>query len=352
MLGGLAFGLDARTALTSAIALLIITCPCALGLAVPAVQIVASNRLFRAGVLVKTGDALERLAEADSVLFDKTGTLTVGRPQLANACCLEDGVLERAATLARASKHPLARAIAKAAGPGSVAANVRETAGEGIEGFVDGKRARLGRADWAGAARGGGEASELWFAVEGDEPVRFTLRDALRSDARETIAALQARGLAIELLSGDRAEAVEAAARELGVAAWRAAVDPTRKAARLEELRAAGHRTLMVGDGLNDAAALALAHVSISPGSAVAASEAAADMVLQGDTLAPIVEAIDVARSARLRVFENFAFAAAYNAIAVPLAALGLVTPLIAAVAMSASSLLVMLNAARLMARG
>jgi Cu2+-exporting ATPase len=346
--GGLVFGLSFETALTNAIALLIITCPCALGLAVPAVQIVATSRLFRAGVLVKSGDALERLAEIDTVVFDKTGTLTEGHAVLSNAGSVSSDDLALAASLARASRHPLSRAIAAAAGPGTVAPGVTETAGEGLEALVGGRRIRLGRAAFAGQTGQPGDSSELWLAPEGSPAVRFCFTDAIRRDAAETVDDLKRLSLNVELLSGDREAVAASVAGQLGIKVWHAATDPAQKVARLEELRKHGHRTLMVGDGLNDAAALAQAHVSISPSTAVEASQSSADMILQGDTLKPVTEAIIVARLARKRVLENFAFSAAYNALAIPLAAFGLVTPLIAAVAMSASSLLVMLNALRL----
>ncbi len=346
-IGGWVFGLGLHAALTNAIALLIITCPCALGLAVPAVQIVATSRLFREGLIVKSGDALERLAEADTVVFDKTGTLTEGRPVLANAAAVSAGDLALAASLARASKHPLSRALSEAAGPGPIALGVREEIGEGLEATIDGVTLRLGRAAWAGTIDAG-EATHLWFRKGNAEPVCFMFEDRLKSDAATAVAALRTRGLEVEMLSGDRDAPAEAIAHAAGITAWRALNDPKQKTERLEALRASGHKALMVGDGLNDAAALASAHVSISPASAAQASQAAADMVLQGDALAPIAEAVDVARAARRLVFQNFAFSAAYNALAVPLAAAGLVTPLIAAIAMSASSLIVMLNALRL----
>jgi Cu2+-exporting ATPase len=230
---------------------------------------------------------------------------------------------------------------------------VRDVAGEGLEAVVGGDVVRLGRAAWVGldATASSGSASQLWLRHGARAPVRFDFEDTLRSDATETVAALKARGLEVEMLSGDRDAPAAAIASATGITAWRGASDPKQKAERLEALRAGGRRALMVGDGLNDAAALSLAHVSISPGTAAQASQAAADMVLQGEGLAPIAEAIDVARGARRLVFQNFAFAAVYNLAAVPLAALGLVTPLIAAVAMSASSLIVMLNALRLSAR-
>jgi len=324
-----------------------------LGLAVPAVQIVATSRLFRSGLLVKSGDALERLAEADTAVFDKTGTLTFGHPVLKNAAAIPSSKLALAASLTRASKHPLSRALAAAAGPGEAAADVRETPGDGLEVQIAGAPVRLGRAEWVGASQKSDSSnSHLWLREGDDAPLRFDFEDQLRPDAAEVVAALERRGLRVEMLSGDRLAPARAAAERAGIATWHAANDPKQKAEYLQTLRGQGQRVLMVGDGLNDAAALALAHVSISPGTAADASQSAADMVLQSEALGPIVEAVDIARSARRLVFQNFAFAAVYNALAVPLAAFGQVTPLIAAVAMSASSLIVMLNALRLSRRG
>ena len=347
-IGWFVFEGSLSVALTNAIALLIVTCPCALGLAVPAVQIVATGRLFRRGILVKSGDALERLAEIDTAVFDKTGTLTVGRPVLANADGIDPEILSAAAALARASRHPLARALAAAAGTGPLADGAHEVPGLGVEATVDGTVERLGRADWIGTPYGDGASSELWFRAGDAAPVRFAFDDPLRTDAGPALEAIAARGIRIEMLSGDREEAAKRIARAAGVADWRAGVDPQEKAAIVAGLSAGGHHALMVGDGLNDAAALARAHVSISPGTAVDATQAAADMILRGDTLSPIVDAVDVSRQTRRRVLENFAFAAAYNAVAVPLAAAGLVTPLIAALAMASSSLIVTLNALRI----
>lgn len=339
-------------ALQNAVAVLIITCPCALGLAIPAVQVVATSRLFRRGVLVKSGDALERIAQADYVVLDKTGTLTLGKPRLASSAPAP--VLARAASLARASRHPLSRALVEAVGPGAAAANVRELPGEGLEAMIDGAVARLGRRTFAApdAADDGDGATELWFSHGGGEPVRLTFVDALRADAAETIAALRKRGLNVELLSGDRPSAVSIAANAAGVTTWRGGASPADKIARLEELKAQGKRPMMIGDGLNDAAALAAAHVSVSPGAAIDVSQAAADIVVQGDAMGPIVEAIDVAHKAKAFMLENLGFSALYNAVAIPFAMFGFITPLIAAVAMAASSLVVMLNAARLNLRG
>ena len=342
--GGWVLGLDPREALIRAVAVLIVTCPCALGLAVPAVQVVASARLFRRGVLVKSGAALERLAEIDHVVFDKTGVLTGGRPALVGA---SQAVVAMAAPLARASSHPMARAVARAAGEGPIAAGVVEHAGLGVEGLIDGRRARLGRAAFVGAPTLRSGETELWFGFEGETKVRLQFSDVVRPDAAATVAALRDRGLTVEILSGDQAGAVGAAADAVGVSSWKAGMLPQEKAEAIDRLAAAGRKVLMVGDGLNDTAALARAHAAIAPGSALEASQNAADLVLTRDALMAVVEAIDVARSARRRALENFGFAALYNLVAAPAAMLGLVNPFVAALAMSGSSLVVTLNALR-----
>ena len=343
--GGWALGLEPREALIRAIALLIVTCPCALGLAVPAVQIVASARLFRKGVLVKSGAALERLAEVDHVVFDKTGVLTEGRPGLIDTSA---AVIAMAAPLARASNHPMSRAVARAAGDGPVASDVVEHAGLGVEGLIGGRRARLGRAAFVGVSTLRSVETELWFGFEDGPKVRLRFSDTLRPDAARAIAALHARGLAVEILSGDQASVVEAIARTVGVTTWRAGLLPAEKAEAVDHLAALGRKVLMVGDGLNDAAALARAHAAIAPGSAIEASQNAADLVLTDDALMAVVDAIDVARSARRRALENFGFAGLYNVIAAPAAMLGLINPFVAALAMSGSSLVVTVNALRL----
>lgn len=344
-LAGMAFGLGVREALLRAVAVLIITCPCALGLAAPAVQISASARLFRRGVLVKSGAALERLAEVDHVIFDKTGVLTEGRPQLVGA---RDEDIARAAPLARASSHPLARALARHAGVGAVADQVQEHAGLGVEGLIGGRRARLGRSGFVDVYGVPGLETELWFRLENDPPVRFAFSDQLRPDAAATVAALQARGLFVEILSGDLPEPVAAAARACGITAWRAGLSPEMKARAVDSLKAQGRKVLMVGDGLNDAAALARAHAAMAPGSALDASQNAADLVFSGERLAAVGESIDIARQARTLALENFGFAAVYNLVAAPAAMLGLINPFVAALAMSGSSLTVTLNALRL----
>lgn len=341
--GWLVAGEDLRTAVLRAVAVLIITCPCALGLAVPAVQIVACGRLFRRGVLVKSGAALERLAEVTHVVFDKTGVLTAGRPRLVDG---DSKLTALAAPLARGSRHPLSRALAEAAGDGPMAQEVTETAGYGVEGLIDGRRARLGRAEWVGA-QSSGDGTELWFGFDGETKVRFRFVDELRPEATDVVNRLKAMGLTVEILSGDALSPTRAAAATLGVDRFRSGLTPIEKGLALDQLTADGARTLMVGDGLNDAAALSKAHASMAPGAAAEASQNAADLVFETG-LEAVPEAIAVARQARKRALENFGLSAAYNVIAAPLAILGLASPFVAAIAMSASSLVVTLNALRM----
>ncbi|MBK5946079.1 ATPase [Rhodobacter veldkampii DSM 11550] len=343
-------GGDVRLAVNIAAAVLIITCPCALGLAVPAVVTAASGKLFRAGLLVKDGTALERLAEVDTVIFDKTGTLTMGTPEAANLHDLPADDLAVAAALAGASSHPLAVALAEAArGLGIMPAAVtdlREVPGYGIEGQWQRQPVRLGRADWIGAAPGEVTATHLRIGTA--VPRSITFADRLRPGAAEAVAAFQRQGLAVHLLSGDVPGAVGALAGRLEIANWHAGALPAEKAALVADLTAQGRKVLMVGDGLNDTAALAGAHVSISPASALDAARTASDIVLLGQDLAPVAEAVRMAAKARRRIKENFAISFGYNVVAVPLALVGLATPLAAALAMSISSITVSLNSLRL----
>ncbi len=341
-------GTDLRTALTAAVSTLIVTCPCALALAVPAVQVIASGRLFKGGVLLKSATALERLETVDTVVFDKTGTLTDGQPELEPGGW-STADLAAAAALAAGSRHPLARALARAAGVARSRDGVVEVPGEGLAADA----ARLGRFSFSvgvsGAPPPPAHGPELWWRRDAaSSPVRFSFTQRLRPDAAATVAALRRMGLAVRVLSGDRAEAVAKAASEAGIDDWRADCRPADKVAELAAMGAAGHRVLMVGDGLNDAPALAAALVSLSPASAADIAQTAADAVFQGDRLAPVAEVLRVARRAGRLVRGNFAAAILYNCVTVPLAMAGLVTPLIAAAAMSTSSLVVMLNALRL----
>ncbi len=350
--GWLLAGLAWQPALVIAITVLIITCPCALGLAVPAVQVVCASAMFKRGVLLNSGEALERLAGVDTIIFDKTGTLTLPRAEIANLAQIDPRDLAHAGALAAASNHPLARVIALASGA-RAPSDAREAPGQGVEAWFDGDRMRLGSASFceasedqrAGAAQWP-DASLIYFR-HGERVVSFAIRQALRPDAREIVAGLAARGFAIEILSGDRVEAVAAVARELSIATYAAGLKPADKIARLEQLKAKGHRVLMVGDGLNDAPALAAAHVSLSPISASHLAQAHADAVFLGERLAPVAAALALADKARRLMLQNLWLSVAYNAIAVPIAISGHATPLVAALAMSGSSILVTLNALR-----
>lgn len=349
--GWMAFGdIGWQSALLIAITVLIVTCPCALGLAVPAVQAGAVGRLLKAGILAKSGDGLERLAAVDTIVFDKTGTLTLGRPELLDRHDIALSDLKRAASLAAASRHPLSLAIRRVAGPVAAMTGVEEIPGQGLR-VIDGElEIRLGRRAFAGVGETEGivhDGPELWLAA-GERKIQFRFRDAARADAGSIVAALRDQGFAVELLSGDRREAVERLAQSVGIRAWRHGCTPQDKITRLDALAAEGRKVCMVGDGLNDAPALAAAFASISPGTAADASQTAADFIFQGQNLSPVLETMKTARAARVLVLQNFALALAYNVIAVPVAAAGLATPLIAAIAMSASSLVVTLNALRI----
>ncbi len=341
-------GAGAERGLLIAIAVLIITCPCALGLAVPVVQVVASGRLFRRGILVKEGDALERLAAADTVVFDKTGTLTTAALHVTNAASIDPEDLQHAARMAAGSGHPLARALAGHA-QGLSALPVVEEPGLGLEYAGPDGTDRLGSRTWCGVEGGApADAPELWLRRAAGRPVRFAFEDTLRDGAQQAVADLKRMGLAIEILSGDAAAPVARVAEALGVGNWQAACKPQDKIARLADLEENGHKVLMVGDGLNDAPSLRTASVSMSPASAMYLSQTAADLVFQGENLRAVVEAVRTARFARRLIFQNFGLAVVYNAIAIPLAVAGLVTPLVAAIAMSSSSIVVTLNALRL----
>ena len=344
-LGWILIGASVHTAILVAVSTLIITCPCALALAAPVAQVVASGRLFKRGVYLRSGDALERFAEIDHIVLDKTGTLTLGTPQLVSA---PEHALAPASQLARASRHPLSRAIVNSAGPGPLADGARETPGLGVEGVIEGETCRLGSAEWVGLEHApGSDGPTLWFVSGDQDPVQFRFEDQLQEDARDTIDVLRGQGLSFEILSGDTEPAVRKIADKLAIDTWRAKVSPQGKAERLEALDRQGKRVLMVGDGLNDAGALAIAHASLAPGGAMDVSQSASDAVYSGG-LSGIRSVLTVSTRAKSVMLQNFTLAAGYNFIAVPIAVTGNVTPLIAAIAMSASSLIVTLNALRL----
>ncbi|MXP15647.1 cadmium-translocating P-type ATPase [Altererythrobacter confluentis] len=343
--GWMIAGAGLHQSLTIAIAVLIITCPCALGLAVPAAQVIAASALMKRGLLIKDGSALERLAEVDVALFDKTGTLTLGEPRPENLDRLTDEQRSIALALAQSSRHPLSKGIAASlrvmAVPPAPMENIEETPGTGVSGMWGTVPASFARS----CDESAGLATDL---VIGDKRITLTFADPLRSDAADALAALRSLGIQSEILSGDRAAAVRQVADTLDVKAA-GGLTPAEKLADLERRKAQGQRVLMVGDGLNDGPALAAAHASIAPSTASDASQQAADAVFVGTELMPVAWAVRVARRTMQIVRQNFGLAIGYNILAVPLALAGLVTPMVAAIAMSASSLVVVGNSMRLM---
>ncbi len=334
-------------ALLIAIAVLIITCPCALGLAVPVVQVLASNRLFRHGILLKSGDALEKLSMVDTIVFDKTGTLTIGKPRLINTVSRD--ILAKAARMAGQSKHPLSRAIADAYNGAIDPLPITETAGQGLEANVDGQIWRLGRRSFCGIDDAAtDDAMELWFVINGQPPVRFIFEDALREDTIDIIKQLKVQGFHLALFSGDRNSVAHSVGKTLMLDETKGEMAPKEKHDAITAMQDAGRHVLYVGDGLNDAAALSVASVSMSPSTAMDISQNAAALVFQGSKLSPVLKAITVARQSQKLVKQNFVLALVYNLFAVPLAVAGFVTPLIAALAMSGSSIVVIGNALRL----
>lgn len=346
-------GGDWHQSLTVAVAVLIITCPCALGLAVPVAHVVSASRLFANGILLKDGSALERLAAIDAAAFDKTGTLTTGEPAVALCQIPEGAVAAVAKALALRSVHPAARALARHL-QGLAETRVtelHEVPGNGVEGLFDGKRVRLGRGTWVAdiaQRRDSTTGQGVAFAMEGDELWLTTLTERTRPGARALVSALEHRHLPVTLLSGDGQTQVAAIARELGIADVHAELKPGDKLAFLTTAAQAGRKMLMVGDGLNDAPALAAAHVSMAPASASDIGRTAADFVLTQNNLTAVAFAHRVAQATGRVVRQNFALAIVYNVLAVPLAMSGQLNPLIAALAMSSSSIIVVANSLRL----
>ena len=353
---------DFDTAFRIMLSVLVVTCPCALSLATPTALVAATGALTRLGVLTTRGHALETLARTTHIIFDKTGTLTFGRPQVAAVEPVSGPEARRclalAAALERGSEHPVGRALAEAAGSNIPAAtDVRNTPGSGIEGWIDGRRYRVGRpefvaacSDSAVAGRDDLDTASTWVAL-GDESgllAWFQLTDALRPGAAAAVAALQARGLTVELLSGDRPDAVAHVARQVGIAAATGGMSPQDKLERLRALQRQGAVVAMVGDGVNDAPVLAAAQVSLAMGSGTQLAHATADMILLSEQLEHLVGGVDMAQRTLMIMRENFAWAIGYNLIALPLAAGGWLTPWMSALGMSFSSLLVVLNALRL----
>jgi len=344
--GWMIAGAGVYQSLVYAIAVLIITCPCALGLAVPVAQVVACSALMRQGVMVKDGSALERLSTVTRALLDKTGTLTMGRPLPDPAVldALPRDAAEAALGLASHSRHPLSRALVEALAARGLRAgvidDVSEEAGRGMTGKWQGKRVSLQRPE-------GASGIATAFTLEGAATWLIPFADRLRPEAAQALDQLSAMGIAPAILSGDNEAAVAEVARATGLEAT-AAASPQQKQAAIAALQAQGHKVLMVGDGLNDGPALSAADASMAPGTASDVGRQAADLVFLGDALSAVPRAVRASQRTMRVVKQNFVMAIGYNLLAVPAAMAGYVTPLIAAVAMSTSSLIVIANSLRL----
>ena len=339
---------DLRMALNIAAAVLIITCPCALGLAVPAVTTAVSGRLFKKGLLIKSATAVERLAQVDTVVFDKTGTLTDGDLTLIDLPAATAEQLQISYALARASAHPLAQAMAAALSAQGVAKiqldQICEHPGYGVSALYQGQAVRMGRAEWVGATPR--DHTATWVQIGGDI-LEFAFADQIRDGAADLIADLQQAGIDVQILSGDGLAPVSRVAHTLRVTDYHANQTPESKAGHIAQLQDQGHHVLMIGDGLNDTAALTSANVSISPATALDAARVASDVVFLGQRLDSLIGIIALSKTAQRRIRENFQLASLYNVLAVPIAIAGFATPLIAALAMSLSSITVTLNALR-----
>jgi len=355
----LLLGLAWQPSLMIAVTVLIITCPCALGLAVPVVQIVASGALLKRGILLKSANALEKIEKVNHIIFDKTGTLTIGKPQLVNLDKIDEADFKLAASMASKSKHPLSQAITQAYTGKIDNYDVREISGNGLKY----ESLKLGKRDWVFAGEvladevtadddmyesNKHEYMEIWLKKEDGKFVQFLFQDELRSDSKEVINNLQKQKYKLTILSGDRKQIVENIAKELKIDNYKYEVSPKEKYDYVEKLKSEGNNVLFVGDGLNDAPSLAAADVSISPSTAMDISQNTADIVFQSEGLKSIEDIIFVAKGSLNLVKQNFIIAFVYNLIAIPLAFSGFVTPMIAAIAMSGSSLVVILNSLRL----
>jgi Cu2+-exporting ATPase len=350
---------DPGRALLVAISVLVATCPCALSLATPVALSVAAGELARRGIVIARGHALEALARATDVVFDKTGTLTHGELRIEDVSLHGDMSREQclaiAAALESASEHPLGRAIAAAGAelPKHPLEALRNIPGAGIEGRVGGHRYRIGSPAFARGPAGGMEGTEgggtiVSLAGESGLLASFRLGDSLRSEAAGVVDALKKMGLAVHLLSGDEEAATQRAAARVGIDKVLSRATPERKLQYVAELERGGRKVAMVGDGINDAPVLAQAGVSLAMGGGTRLAQMQADALLLSGNLTGLVEALGHARLALRIVRQNIAWAFAYNLLALPLAVSGALTPWVAAIGMSGSSLLVVLNALRL----
>ncbi len=345
---------DPGRAFVITLSVLVVTCPCALALATPAAFAAAGSRLSQLRLLVTNGNAIESLSRATLAIFDKTGTLTMGMPRITALFVIDNNWTEKdcrliAAALEHASTHPLARAFAL---PDDLP-EVRDEkvhVGEGVSGTIDGREWRIGNAGFVGGGASADDSvsTHVFLGVEGNVVAWFDLEDELRPGAPETLDAVRGLGLDVALVSGDNRVAVETVAARLGIDDYHAGCRPEEKLAIIEEAQRRGERVVMIGDGINDAPVLAGADTSIAPSHGALLAQTSADVILIGESLAPVTTAIEMARKTMRIVRQNIAWAIVYNTLALPLAAAGFVPPWAAAIGMSASSLIVVLNALRL----
>lgn len=342
------------------LAVLVVSCPCALSIAAPAAIAAASSRLLKHGILLTQGHALETLSHVNRVVLDKTGTLTFGKPVLRETVALADMPAQRclmlAASLQQASEHPIAKGFLDAVSGELLTAvsDAERVAGRGVRGRIEGVPYVLGNAALLPMAPPvlsqplPDGATLVWLADAQRILAAFVLADQLRPEAAGLIRQLQSAGIGVTILSGDGPAAVAHVARELGVADARAGLHPDGKLAALQDMQAQGEVVAMVGDGVNDAPVLAGAQVSLAMGGGTQVARASSDIVLLSENLNDVWEALRAGRASMTVMRSNFAWAVAYNAIALPAAAFGYIPPWVAALGMSASSLIVVLNALRL----
>ncbi len=341
-----------EVALMNATAVLIITCPCALALAVPIVQTITISNFIKKGVLIKSGEALEKLIKSDIIIFDKTGSLTIGKPKLIEIKILhgeEKNILPLAASLAKASKHPLSQAISESYDGKFLDLKIKENPGFGLEAEFENKVMRLGRKQFCDIQnfQPSQQNSLSCFFKFGENEAEFLFADEIKSDAKAVISSLKSMGKEIILLSGDSKNPVESVAKTLEIDQFYFEQTPVSKAEFLGKFLADKKQFIMIGDGINDAPALALSPISISFSKAADISQNIADIIIQGEKLSPILEVINSSNRSISLMKQNLLIALLYNLIAVPFAISGHVVPLIAAIAMSSSSLIVLFNSLR-----
>ena len=345
---------DPDRAFVITLSVLVVTCPCALALATPAAFAAAGSRLSQLRLLVTNGNAIESLSRATLAMFDKTGTLTIGEPRIAAVFVIDNAYTEKdcrliAAALEHASTHPLARAFAmQEALPAVSSPNI--VIGQGVSGKVDGREWRIGNAEFVGGgvAADDSTTTHVFLGVDGHAIAWFDLEDELRPDARQTLNALRQLGLKTSLVSGDNKAAVENVAEALDIRDTHYGCTPENKLTIIEAAQQAGERVVMIGDGINDAPVLAGADTSVAPAHGALLAQTSADVIMLGESLTPLTTAIEMSRKTMRIVRQNLAWAIVYNTLALPLAAAGFVPPWLAAIGMSASSLVVVLNALRL----